>query len=404
MKQRLQYLLIILSVVCGLLSCNKGPSLPSLRETFSKKDTDPFGTAVAFEQVEQLFYSNDVRVKKSNLAATLSENADTSSLYISISKKFFLSDADRDQLLSFANRGNAVFISAEEIDSALLGTIGLPPQKIFLRTGDINSLNNTSVRLNPGNFSGPTSFSYFYLPLNNSLTLQTGDSLTRLLGTTESGAPNFILVFYGKGRIYIHSEPRAFSNYFLLQNNNFQYLQQAFNYMDAVPEHLFWDDYYNKHIFREAGSDAQSGLSIILKEPAMAWAFWISLAMMSLYILFGSKRRQRIVPPIQFNQNTSVAFTETISRLYLEKKDNRNIAEKMITYFFEHVRNTYFLNTNQLNDDFISTLSRKSNIPLADTASLIKIVKGIQRSYQQVSDQQLLSLNTYIEKFHQHKS
>ncbi|MFN8247216.1 MAG: hypothetical protein U0T56_12660 [Ferruginibacter sp.] len=42
-----------------------------------------------------------------------------------------------------------------------------------------------------------------------------------------------------------------------------------------------------------------------------------------------------------------MAFTETIARLYLQKKDNKNIADKMIMYFNEFIRTHYFLPVNQ---------------------------------------------------------
>jgi hypothetical protein len=134
----------------------------------------------------------------------------------------------------------------------------------------------------------------------------------------------------------------------------------------------------------------------------MAWAFWLILSLLALFILFDSKRRQRIIKPLQPNINTSVAFTETVGRLYLQKKDNRNIADKMITYFLEHIRNQYFLNTNQLNDEFMDTLTRKSNMQLLQTQKLFGTIHEIQQS-QQINDQQLLSLNQQIENFYKHK-
>ena len=93
-----------------------------------------------------------------------------------------------------------------------------------------------------------------------------------------------------------------------------------------------------------------------MKHPPLAFAFWLSLILLLLYILFGGKRVQRIIEQLKPNENTTVTFTETIGRLYLQKKDNKNIADKMITYFNEYIRNTYFLNTNLVNDDFIAVL------------------------------------------------
>jgi hypothetical protein len=136
-----------------------------------------------------------------------------------------------------------------------------------------------------------------------------------------------------------------------------------------------------------------------MKHPPLAAAFWLSLIMLALYLAFGSKRRQRVIPPRKPNENTSVTFTETIGRLYLQKKDNKNIAEKMITYFNEHVRNSYFLNTNVVDDEFITTLSRKSGV---DRGAVESLYRAMQHAHQSaaVDDYQLLSLNQQIQHFY----
>ena len=135
----------------------------------------------------------------------------------------------------------------------------------------------------------------------------------------------------------------------------------------------------------------------------MAWAFWLLLVFGLLYILFGGKRRQRIVPTLTPNKNTTLAFTETIGRLYLQKKDNRNIADKLITYFMEHIRNQYYLNTSHTDEGFITTVARKANHSPEKTEKLFTTIRNIQQS-PQVSDEELLLLNQQLEHFYKNKS
>ena len=78
------------------------------------------------------------------------------------------------------------------------------------------------------------------------------------------------------------------------------------------------------------------------------------------------------------------------------------MADKMITYFLEHIRNQYFLNTNNFTAEFFSTLSRKSNVTLQDTEKLFGLIAKVQKS-NGVPDQELLSLNRQIENFYKHK-
>jgi hypothetical protein len=223
-----------------------------------------------------------------------------------------------------------------------------------------------------------------------------------VLGRDEYGRPDFVILFYGLGRFYIHCEPRVFSNYFLLQKDNYQYLQQVLAFVPALPEHVLWDDYYNKRNSPPSGKDAKTGLAVLLQFPAMAWAFWLLLLLLAVYLLFGSKRRQRIIQVLPPNVNTSVAFAETVSRLYLQQKDNRGMADKMILYFLEHVRTQYFLNTHVVNELFLTTLSRKSNVPLTDTERLFASIQQIQQM-DTIDEKTILQLNKQIDMFYKNK-
>ncbi len=384
-----------------LASCsNGGNSLPSLTETFSKNDKNPFGTYVAYQHINQLFYHNEIKTKKTAAEKYFEDNSDTSSLHINISKSFFLSTSDLEAVLAFIEKGNSMLISSEYFDSSFLNRFGIKVKGQNFITDFFNSMRYTAVRLQQPYYFDKTAFSYYYLPFNNSFEIK-DSSNKKILGVNEDGEANFVVVFYGRGRFYIHCEPRVFSNYFLLQQDNFKYLQQAFSFVPAIPEHVVWDDYHNKRNSPPSPGGEGSGFSVLLKYPAMAWAFWLTLLLLLLYILFGGKRRQRVIKTLPPNVNTSVAFTETVSQLYLQKKDNRNIADKMITYFFEHVRNQYYINTNTIDEMFCSTLSRKSNMPAAEVEALMTLINKIQRQ-EAVSDEQLLLLNNKIENFYKH--
>jgi hypothetical protein len=103
------------------------------------------------------------------------------------------------------------------------------------------------------------------------------------------------------------------------------------------------------------------------------------------------------------NKNTTVAFTETVGRLYLQQHNNRNIADKIILHFFEYLRSQYYLNTNQVNDNFITTLSRKSNLADEKVKQLFVTIRQVQNSYD-INDALLLSLNQQIENFNKTNS
>ena len=407
MKKNASYFFLF-AIAAALLSACSGNNVPPLKETYSRTDKNPFGAYVAFREVNELFYRNDVRVKKEGIEKSLPDTYnDTAALFISICKNFYLRKKELSSLLEFAEKGNSVFVSASRFDTSLLQQLGLGSSKDGFSSGvSFFYMKYTGVHLIPPYYGDSTAYGYYYMPLDNSFTVFDEED-TRVLGTNEYGEPNFVVVFYGKGRLYLHCEPRVFGNYFLLQKENYKYLQRTFSFMPAVPSAVFWDDYYNKRNLPPApGNDKESesvsGLSVLLKFPATAWAFWVSLLLLLLYILFGGKRRQRIIKPIAPNKNTSVAFTETVALLYLQKKDHRNIAEKMATYFLEHVRSQYFISTHNLNEEFTGALSRKSNVPLNEVEELVSMIKQVQR-YDDVGGDFLMRLNNKIENFYKYK-
>jgi len=411
LKTNCIYYFVFAALVMALFSCSGRKQLPSLEETFSKSDKNPFGTYVAFREINELFYRNDVRVKRTAVDKSLDDFNDTSSLFISISRHFFLRSTERNAMLSYVSRGNNAFMSSRDFDSSFLKVLGIGiNDSASYFAPNLMEMKYTGTSLIAPYFSDNVLYDYYYNPVISSFTAAPGMENMRVLGTNEKGQPNFIVLFHGKGRFYLHCEPRMFGNYFLLQDKNYKYLQQVFSLMPSVPDNVYWDDYYNKRDYqpREADKDNaddgnRSGLSVLFKYPSLTWAFWLIVLLILLYLLFGGKRRQRIIKPIVQTENTSVAFTETVGRLYLQKKDNRNIADKMITYLLEHIRNQYFISTTSLTDDFTAMLSRKSNVPYEEVQKLIATINRVQRM-DEVDDAALLSLNQQIENFYKNKS
>lgn len=93
----------------------------------------------------------------------------------------------------------------------------------------------------------------------------------------------------------MHTEPRAFGNYFLLKAQNIQYVKQSFGLIQNLPSAVIWDDYYRRRLVRPE-NEPKSGLGILLQYPALRWAFWLLLGLFVLFLLSGLRRKQRIVP------------------------------------------------------------------------------------------------------------
>lgn len=392
------YLLFVLLVAALLHACTgSGSKRINLNETYSQTDKNPFGGFIAYNQLEQMYSKNTIREKTQSFYKTWSEIDDKKALYVCITQQLYLSENDANAMISYVEKGNELFIASAFIDKYLLERLGIMYIKSNYPAINIyETMQQTTTAFVPDNYN------YYYQPFDGYF-FNLNKTNIKKVATNANGSPNCIAVFLGKGKLFLHCDPRAFSNYFLLKKNNYQYMQQVFAYTNTNPEHLYWDDYYRKLTRRsndESNDDGSfSTFDEIFSHPPLKAAFWLFLLLLGLYLIFGGKRRQRIVEPIKPNVNTTVAFTETIGRLYLQKKDNKNIAEKMITYFNEHIRNSYFLNTNHVNDEFISTLSRKSNVPQHQIEILYRAIAQAQQK-DTVSDYELLALNEQVQHFY----
>ena len=427
LKKRLTYLTCLFLL---LVSCNQQDKrpLPSLNETFKKDDKKPFGSYVAYNHFKTLFDDSYVETTIEPFDKTWEEikaySSNTKySLYFLLAKNMEVSKEEAGAMLEFISEGNDMFIAADYIDENLLDTIKCQTERLDEIVSEVHgNMNDTHVKMparlthSGGDFGSDfktPAYTYYYYPYLNSFSGY-DSATTRVLGVNEKGKPDYIIMFIGKGRLYLHAAPRSFSNYFLLTANNYQYLENVLSYLRFEPKNIYWDEYYKTQTFRTkktsgGGYDSEpdkekfSPFDVIKKNPPLLWAFWLAVIALLLYVLVNIKRKQRVINEIKANTNTTVTFTETVGRLYLQKKNNKNIAEKMITYFYEHIRNSYFLNTTHVNNEFMNSLSGKSGVPIDTTQKLFATIDAVNAA-KNVNDIELLKLNDMIQKFYKNKT
>jgi hypothetical protein len=168
------------------------------------------------------------------------------------------------------------------------------------------------------------------------------------------------------------------------------------SYLSGTAENVYWDEYYTL-----GRGGPSTPLRVILSRPELKWAYIVSLVSIILFMLFQSKRRQRLIPVISTPVNNTVDFVETVSYVYFNQRNHRNIALKKLTYLFDHIRTKFYLNTLIIDDDFTEKLTHKSGMPMADTRDLVALIQYV-RSQEQISDQHLIRLNNLIEEFHKY--
>ena len=398
-----------------LISCKQGGHiLPSLNESYRKSDKQPFGSFVAYREFRHLFNDRYVETVTDPFDEEWNNIKDYSddkkySLYVLITKNLFLTYTEVNAFMDYVKAGNDLFISADYIDSRLLENINCNTERLGEIADETRGImHETKVSMYFGDDFNSPAYGYYYYPFLNALSGY-DTSFARVLGVNEINTPNYVILFAGKGRIYLHVAPRIFSNYFLLTGDNYKYFENVISYLRSDPKNIYWDEYYkNTNSSRRKNNNGRnsednfSSLSVINQHAPLLWAFWLAIAGLLLYIIFNAKRKQRVINIVKPNANTTLTFTETVGRLYLQKKNNSHIAEKMITYFYEHVRKKYFIGTAIINDEFINSLSGKSGVSKEKTQQLFSLIERLQ-SGDNVDDEELLQLNTEIENFYKNQ-
>lgn len=360
------------------------------RPSYTSVDKIPFGSFVFFEEATSLFKDSEIEnIDKDPYSFLVDSTYNKNSAYIFINEELNFDKRQTQILLKYVEKGNTVFISSRSYGNIFQDTL-----KINLHT----SYSVLEEEVTPTFFS--PSLKEKQLPKFKKGIFKTSftaiDTLkTKALGYYDSNKDklddlNFIKVKYGNGAFLLHTLPEAFTNYYLLKNNE-QYAANLISYIEA--EHIYLDEY-----LKSGRKIVTSPMRFVLNQEPLTWAYYVLICGLLIFVLFKGKREQRIVEVIEPLENTSVEFTKTIADLYFQHKDYSDIIAKKIKYFSETLRAKYFLSTNDITEDLIKKLALKSGNTLEDTQKLMHLIKNLKAKTVH-SESDLLALNKQIEEF-----
>ena len=383
--------LIVILLTAYVYAVYKKPVAINWERSLSNKDKIPFGTYIIYKELRDIMgiTPEETRVP---VYEKVKAHVDSGEVYILVNNEMKTTPTDEDELFYYIKQGNTVLISTESLSKTLSDSLGLELENYYFGDvkGDSTSINFASPALrNKKGYKMPnhTIDGYFKK-------FDTANAV--VLGVNNHDKVNFIRMDIGNGHLFIHAAPMVFTNYFVLRDENREYLEKMLSFLPGDAYYLYWDEYY-----KIGRGGASTPLRVILTRPELKWAYFVALFSVLLFMVFQSKRRQRIIPVIPPTINNTVDFVETVSHAYLSDRNHRNIAMKKITYLFEHIRAKYYLNTLIIDEDFTEKLSNKSGMPQQETKGMISLIQYI-RSEEKISDQHLTRLNNLIEEFHKY--
>ena len=403
MKKTVVISLIIIVAIIGLAFTLGGKFKYAIdwEESFNEKSNKPYGVSVLYKELSNLFNDRKIRTVYHTPFNYLYANSEegygdhvAEGNFIIIGNSDYLEYESIDELLLFVERGNMLFISDYNFPTKLTDTLKI----------------NIEFELNQKDSISQLSFKNQYL-LNKSVTIDKNEgdfyfktfdySKYNVLGYSKTDADidrvNFIEVPFGDGNIYLHLQPKIFTNYNILKDDRYKYIEGALSYLPDAD--IYFDSYTKYYNSYNGDVEEDSNLGWFLSQISFKWAWYFALFLTLLFIIFNAKRRQRIIKSIKPLENTTVAFVKTISNLYFETQDHKNLIDKKIKYFLEKVRTDYNLDTSNLNDEFITKLTAKSGKKKERIEKLINYIKWLRKK-REFFEENLINLNRHIEDFY----
>lgn len=389
------------------------------RETYDEESRQPYGAHVIFGLLNGLSPGRPFKVLKDSLHGQLpivNEQAN----YVFIGQALYMDSTDVRALLDFVEAGNLAFISSKTIPFDLMFHLYYQEcDDIFWE--DYASFYDTAAYLNfeHKGLRADTAYSCEYL-LRHEAQPYSWSYIERFyfcgqeeglipIGMMNDSLANFARLRYGKGFFYLHTTPLAFSNLHLLDEKGLEYASRAFSHLLAGPG--YWDRYSrapewmgrrmnsrNNNAGRRELSK-ESPLQYILGQPPLAWAWYSLLGLGLLFLAFRAKRKQRIIPVLEPNTNTSLAFLSTIGRLYFIQNNHRQLALQQMKLFRSFLWERYHIQSRDLDEGFMERLAHRSEIPKETIEKIILLYKNIRNS-SFVSENTLIDFHRLLDGFY----
>lgn len=223
-----------------------------------------------------------------------------------------------------------------------------------------------------------------------------GDSSleAEVLALNEADKPVLQSYTIGEGRLLCATNPLAFSNYYMMK-------EESRDYPSGVLSNLLKDaPTYHYEFYHLGRMEAQTPMRALLKPISLRGALYILVALGLIYLLFGGKRRQRIIPKRASFENENLDFLNSLSELYHRNAHHRNLLEKRMIYFQDFLQRNYRIRLKGEAQQNFDEVVRKLE-PDPELLGRIRKAWIIAYSETEVSATSLLEAEKALQEFYQ---
>ena len=389
--------LVVLLIIA--LEYNK-PKKINWFPSYAKYHKIPYGTYVFYEQLERLFTKEKIMVLERPPFEVLgSKTKDKiNGTYLFLNETVEFDKAELGRLLEWTAKGNTLSIASSSISEKILDTLNLETSVI----SNFNNFDNIyNLKLQNKAFNNKKQYTfkkanylYHFSVIDSKKTkvIATISNVSKNVSITEEQFVNVIKQDFGQGEIILNLFPQAYTNYFILEEDNKNYTAGLLSYLNPN-QPIYFDSYY-----KSGKKIALSPLNVFLKAKQLRWAYYIMLIGVLFYVIFDGKRKQRAIPVVKPLKNQTLEFTQTIANMYYESGNHTDIAQHKIQHFLEYIRVNLRLNTNTIDDAFIKNLASRSNNTIEDTKALFNTIDALYNT-NNILKEALEKLNASIENY-----
>lgn len=358
-----------------LTNCGKKDAFFNWEERYREDGMYPYDLKVLHELLKERI--GQMELLTNNFNNRISK-ADSSSL-LQISNYISLDSAKIEALKEYVYRGNKAFFISNKYPYTLINSI--------YKYDDVSyySVPSDNAKITFPNSTDEFDFDYTFndelssynwsrISVGNNLANDTASEPVALSYLNDSSV-NFIKVDYGNGAFYFHSNPILFTNYNLKEKKGFDHATNVFSNLNEGK--MFWDISfrYRQNNNTDNEKSQRSPLMLMFSHKSLKWAWFSLMAVIGLFLIFKSKREQRIIPIMPINTNDSLEFAKNVGNLYFKNGKHQFIALEMFETFMADVRNHYQIDTNQNKKKIIKQLQKKSGIEINKLEELFEDFK-----------------------------
>lgn len=334
---------------------------------------------------------------------------DLPSVYMLLDNGIRMKEKEIDKLKEFVRQGNHAFVSVLDFGDRF--------SEVFCYGDLTKKMWNEGMNLNFTHETFNSDYSYYFQRFQNNVNtyrewayfvpsnFKVGlDNVTTISLETYLENPVFVKIPHGEGYFYLHSIPEVFVNESMFTEDGFEYAQSV---MSHLPKgHYKWHNHLNiwdinNEVDPEDSGDIkkESPIQYILKDSNLLAAYLTAIFTLLVYILFKTKRKQKIIPTIEPNENSSLEFVETVSKLYLKQDKHYKFIKHYEQSFIHFIKDKYYLSSQNIDQDYINSVALKSDVSTERIQVIFKEFDKAKKSYSYSTDS-LIALHKKIEYFY----